>query len=482
MRYRILSPLAGGILGLLFGSTHVPVASADAPRVEVPEMKGLVIETRGMVHEAFAQPFDLQPEPGPVVPKEPPPPVPELPPAQRPEGDNVQFLPGYWAWDADRNDFLWVSGIYRNAPPGRQYVAGYWTQTPEGWRWVQGFWAGANQQQVPYTPEPPATLDNGPSLPPADANQFYVPGTWIFRQPQSVWRPGFWSPRIAGRIWVPAHYVWTPAGFIFVEGYWDCPLEDRGLLFAPVYFTDALYRQPGWCYTPSVVINIAPLFDCLFVRHRAYYFGDYCGPRYAGLGYAPWFGGYRYDPLFSYYRWHHRGNPNWAGGLRQAYADRAAGRLAAPPRTFAQQTVVARQGGTAPLLATPLAQAGNTVRLTQVNQTQLVTQKTNIQRVRDVAQTRVQVESNVAKNGIGTPKALPLSRPSDVPLVSGGTNLRSQVLSQGGTANTASNGALDSKNIQSVQSKNRPLQVPAGSTSAAPQANGGSATNTQKLG
>ena len=138
MRYRILSPLAGGILGLLFGSTPLPVANADVQRVEAPEMKGLEVETRGMVHEAFAQPFELQPEAGPVVPKEPPPPVPELPPAQRPEGDNVQFLPGYWAWDADRNDFLWISGIYRNAPPGRQYVAGYWTQAPEGWRWVQG--------------------------------------------------------------------------------------------------------------------------------------------------------------------------------------------------------------------------------------------------------------------------------------------------------------------------------------------------------
>src|SRR5262249_12182983 len=157
----------------------------------------------------------------------------------------------------------------------------------------------------------------------------------------------------------------------------------------------------------------------------------YCGARYASLGYAPWFGGYRYDPLFSYYRWHHRGNPNWAGGLRQAYADRAAGRLVAPPRTFAQQSVVARKGGNAPVLATPLAQAGNTVRLTQVNQTQLVTQKTNIQRVRDMGQTRVHVESQVAKNGIGTPKALPLSRSGDAPLVSRSTNLRSQGLPQG---------------------------------------------------
>src|SRR5207237_10894809 len=128
-------PLTVEILRSLFDTPQpLRVANADVHGVEPPEMKGHHILTRGMVHEAFAQPFELQSEPGPVVPKEPPPPVPKLPPAQRPEGDNVQFLPGYWAWDADRNDFLWISGIYRNAPAGRQYVQGYWTQGPEGWR------------------------------------------------------------------------------------------------------------------------------------------------------------------------------------------------------------------------------------------------------------------------------------------------------------------------------------------------------------
>lgn len=33
-----------------------------------------------------------------------------LPPDQKPEGDDVAWIPGYWAWDDERNDFLWVSG------------------------------------------------------------------------------------------------------------------------------------------------------------------------------------------------------------------------------------------------------------------------------------------------------------------------------------------------------------------------------------
>src|SRR5207245_1393147 len=57
--------------------------------------------TRGVVHEAFAQPVVFNPVPGPVIVKKPPEPVEELPPDQKPEGDNVAWIPGYWTWDND---------------------------------------------------------------------------------------------------------------------------------------------------------------------------------------------------------------------------------------------------------------------------------------------------------------------------------------------------------------------------------------------
>src|SRR5437899_1931384 len=74
--------------------------------------EGIEVQTRGPVHEAYAQPSLASPEPGPVIPNRPPEPVPEEPPDQKPEGDHVQWVPGYWAWDVDRQDFLWVSGIW----------------------------------------------------------------------------------------------------------------------------------------------------------------------------------------------------------------------------------------------------------------------------------------------------------------------------------------------------------------------------------
>ena len=45
-----------------------------------------------------------------TLPKEPPPAIEELPPEQKPDSDNVQWIPGYWQWDAERGDFVWLSG------------------------------------------------------------------------------------------------------------------------------------------------------------------------------------------------------------------------------------------------------------------------------------------------------------------------------------------------------------------------------------
>ena len=93
-----------------------PAAAAD----------GMQVLTRGPVHEAFAETVTFDPKPGIVATKAPPAAIEELPPDQKPEGANVAWIPGYWAWDDERNNFLWVSGIWRDLPPGRQWVPGYW--------------------------------------------------------------------------------------------------------------------------------------------------------------------------------------------------------------------------------------------------------------------------------------------------------------------------------------------------------------------
>jgi len=72
--------------------------------------------TRGPVHEAFAETITFDPQPGVVIHKAPPEAIEELPPEERPEGANVEWIPGYWGWDDERDDFLWISGIWPAFP------------------------------------------------------------------------------------------------------------------------------------------------------------------------------------------------------------------------------------------------------------------------------------------------------------------------------------------------------------------------------
>ena len=65
---------------------------------------------------------ELPEEPDTPKMKPPPAPVQEVPPDQQPQGANVQWIPGYWAWDDSRNDYIWGSGFWRDLPPGRHWV------------------------------------------------------------------------------------------------------------------------------------------------------------------------------------------------------------------------------------------------------------------------------------------------------------------------------------------------------------------------
>jgi hypothetical protein len=309
---------------------------------------------RGPVHEAYAEPSEREPKPTPIVPKEPPKPIEELPPDQKPEGDNVQWMPGYWQWDDEKKDFLWVSGFWRNAPPGRAWVPGSWRQAGDGWQWTGGFWAAAQGQkaQVEYLPQPPAPLDeSGPATPAPSENHIYVPGTWVYRD-RYVWQPGYWTEFRPGWVWVAAHYRWTPAGFVFIDGYWDFPLADRGILFAPVFIPPAVFSAPTFVFTPTFVVQENCLFGALFCRRGfgAYYFGDFFAPTFASLGFTAWCGnvgvsiglgfGRWHDPLFSYYRCGFRSDPFWGRGIFDLYAGRYRGDFIRPPHTLVQQNTV----------------------------------------------------------------------------------------------------------------------------------------------
>ncbi|QEG21541.1 YXWGXW repeat-containing protein [Mariniblastus fucicola] len=284
---------------------EVPPAIPEVP--EVPE--DLSILTRGPLHEAFASAHQQDPQSSDLVFKAPPELIDEVPPEYKPEGNNVQWISGYWAWDDSQSDFIWISGIWRDVPPTRRWMPGYWDSEGSGYRWVSGFWTEETQQELGYLPAPPASIDQGPSTVAPSEEYFYVPGNWQFQNNNYRWLAGHWQPVIENWIWVPARYVWTPNGCVYQSGYWDYEFENRGTCFAPVHFTQPIYRTANYSYRPSYAINLnIDFLTHMFVRPRCghYFYGDWYGSSFNNVSYRPWVSHnshYRnYDPLLTYYR------------------------------------------------------------------------------------------------------------------------------------------------------------------------------------
>ncbi len=309
-------------------SSPTPNSPTGVPESPAAAASGTDVMTRGPIHEAFAEPVTSGGVSPLVVPKKPPEPIDEVPPDAKPADETAVWIGGYWAWDDERKDFEWVSGVWRVPPPGQRWVTGYWTAVSGGYSWVPGFWAADDQEAVSYYPEPPASLEEGPSSEPPSADDVWVSGCWQWTNSRYAWQPGYWTAAQPNWLWVPASYYWSPRGWVFSNGYWDYRLDRRGMLFAPVYFSTAIYRRPGFVYTPSVVIDAALATFSFFVRpdYAHYYFGDYCAAQYDRLGIYPWFDvrkypGYRYDPLLTYYGWRNRTtDPNWLKNIQGWHA------------------------------------------------------------------------------------------------------------------------------------------------------------------
>jgi hypothetical protein len=95
---RFSTLLSGTLLlgGLLISQLRAQDDTSNPPPPPTPP-EGEVVMARGPVHEAYAEPIELRPQATPLVEKQPPDPVDEVPPDQKPEGDNVQWIPGYWS-------------------------------------------------------------------------------------------------------------------------------------------------------------------------------------------------------------------------------------------------------------------------------------------------------------------------------------------------------------------------------------------------
>ena len=269
----------------------------------------------GPVHEAFATSLQLNPVPVPVAPKAPPVSVNEMPNANRPAGENVQWIDGYWVYDGKAERFLWVSGLWRKLPPGRQWTPTKWQKVDGGFRRIAGSWLpdDMKDEQIVKLEELPKSLEKGPEVAKPQEDAFWVPGSWekesdvvaqadapakiktdgpaeivdtpkpmakVERNGEYVWNSGMWSQSYDDWIWVPAHYVWTPSGNRRVEGYWDYPWSIRGRL-------NACCGEPTPNYVPQP-LNTEDRYTNLWTDTATgnYYYGDYANRGYENL--VPW--------------------------------------------------------------------------------------------------------------------------------------------------------------------------------------------------
>ncbi len=327
---------------------------ATAAQGQAATEAGVQVLTRGPVHEAFAEASMTGATAGVVITKASPDAITELPPDQRPEGDNVAWIPGYWSWDDDRTDFIWVSGVWRDLPPGRQWVPGYWTPVEGGSQWISGFWGDVAETEVTYLPAPPEPLEAGPSSPAPAPDHTWTSGCWVWQDTRYDWQPGYWMAPRPDWIWSSAHYTWTPRGYVFVPGYWDYALSRRGVMFAPVYYDQPLYMHPGYSYSPSIVLDLGVMAACLFVLPSShhYYYGDYYDHRYEDRGFLPWYSTrltrYGNDPIYQHYRSQQLlQDPHWDTHMDEQFRYRRDHIEARPPQTLALQAnfVSSRKAG-----------------------------------------------------------------------------------------------------------------------------------------
>ncbi|MFO0885462.1 MAG: hypothetical protein U0894_14955 [Pirellulales bacterium] len=293
MKFNLLQWMLGG--ALLLASTSLVHAQAPAVTADAKAAANSNIQvlTRGPVHEAFATQYQMNAVAGAKIDKAPPMLIDEIAPNVKPAGANVTWIPGYWGWDVASNDFLWVSGTWRNAPPNHRWTPGYWNKVDGGYQWMSGFWLPATQAQVNYYAAPPKSLERGPTSPSPSNNHFWIPGCYVPNNGQYAWQPGYWGQYQSNYVWTPGQNVQTAGGYIYIPGYWDVRLDQRGTLFAPAYVNLNGGAAAGIRYTPANVIPTEALQFHMFAQANSstYLFGDYYDAKYASLGITPWYAG-----------------------------------------------------------------------------------------------------------------------------------------------------------------------------------------------
>lgn len=221
----------------------------------------------GPIHEAFVSPISANLLLD-AVEFEPPEPINERIPRQL--DIQSEWIAGYWQWDLNANDFVWVSGVWRRPPPGHQWIQGFWKKYDNAWVRIPGYWSRQPEQYNDYISIPPPDALDENMAPPPSSNYFWVSGHWyfMFDSQEYYWVPGNWEELDPQWVLVLAHYAWRPGGYVYVPAYWDWPVEERGTAYASVLIDpDYRYRV---VYEPILILDPNAI-----VKHLFLYYPDY---------------------------------------------------------------------------------------------------------------------------------------------------------------------------------------------------------------
>lgn len=181
-------------------------------------------------------------------------------------GADTQWIPGYWAWIEEEQDYVWVTGLWRNPPPGHVWNKGRWLAIENGWAWLQGFWSKMPVTELAYHENPPPDALNEEAPAKQDPSSFWLPGYWAYNDEKGdySWLNGYWEKWDPNWVLVPAHYIWRPNGYALVEPYWDWPLEFRGEPYAAIAVNGEESSGP---YQP---LNVVIILDHCYLNYPDY--------------------------------------------------------------------------------------------------------------------------------------------------------------------------------------------------------------------
>lgn len=286
----------------------------------------------GPIHEAFV-PAVTGVSALEAIPREPPPPIIEKIPASC-DPDAV-WIKGYWDYDEDSDDFQWVGGCWRRPPRGHHWIDGFWYPIEQGFVWIRGFWSAVPEKQLVYIDEPPPDPVDEDAPNPQSANYFWLAGYWGYQPGRGyVQYAGRWIEMDPNYVLVPASYVWRPDGYVFIQAFWDWPIDKRGCTYQTVYIEPAA-RVANVVYEPTVIVEPAVVVGycysyypnyVYFVHHHYHHHHDWWYAHYdvpTWWGWNSWWSLSWGDHWGVWWWWSHPGYPH-PHFMTAAYASRIA--------------------------------------------------------------------------------------------------------------------------------------------------------------